>query len=404
MTYPSKVVFLSYAHADQDAAIRIYENLRAVGLDPWLDKLSLKPGEVWKREIDKAVRHSGAFLSLLSPRSIDRGGILAGEMKLALDLRSQRLDDGGILIPVRLEACSVPNELHDLQALDWYLPGGPERLTSALAPLLRRPTTGESFRAFARSPRGVVAAALSFLLLGMGVYRTISGMSTSPYERFLESRPGSPNPPSPETAPQIGVTVWRVTEDNATGTGTCGFLRFSRQPLAQPVHAEDRLRLDIQASRDGYIYVISREIDAAGRAGPSELLFPVTAVNHGDNRIAPGTALMIPPASDVCSTLQLTHAGAAEQVSVIFSDKPLDKLPASDRPYTIGPAVEAELAASAIAGREAGRPGPPDARGIELPDSESRHLDYASSGPDVVFTSTRTAGPVIATFSLKTLK
>jgi hypothetical protein len=404
MTYPSKTVFLSYAHGDQEAVIRIYEDLRAAGLEPWMDKFSLGPGDVWKSEIDKAVRHSGAFLSLISRQSLDRGGILAGEMKLALDLRSQRLDDGGILIPVRLENCDLPNELHDLQALDWYLPGGPEKLTSALAPLLRRPPFGERLRAFAASRWGVVAAAIFCIGVGMGVYRTMSGMSLSTYESFLHSRPGSPSPPPSNTNPQIGVTVWRVTEDNSAGDGACRFLRFSRQPLAQPVHTGDRLRLDIQTSREGHIYVISREIDGAGQAEPAELLFPVSSVNNGNNRIAPGSALMIPPASDVCSTLQLTHAGAAEQVSVVFSDKPLDKLPASDKPYSIDPAVEAAITASAAVSTQAGSSSPPDARGIELPDSESRHLDYASSGPDAVFTSTRTSGPVIATFNLKTLK
>jgi hypothetical protein len=174
--------------------------------------------------------------------------------------------------------------------------------------------------------------------------------------------------------------------------------------MAQPVHTGDRLRLDVQTSREGYIYVISREIDGAGRAEPAELLFPVSSVNSGRNRIAPGSALMIPPASDVCSTLQLTHAGAAEQVSVVFSDKPLDSLPASDKPYSIDPAVEAAITASAAVSTQTGNPSPPDSRGIELPESESRHLDYASSGPDAVFTSTRTSGAAIATFTLKTLK
>jgi len=405
MSYPSsRSVFLSYAHADEESAIRIYRDLQAAGFDPWLDKFRLSPGAPWKPAIDSAVRHSAAFLSLISRNSLDRGGILAGEMKLALDLRSQRLDDGGILIPVRLEQCDLPAELCHLQALDLYSPEGPAKLRAALAPLLRPPSLRDRLREFSGSRWAMVTVALLCVVAGMGVYRVISTASRAPYESFLRSRPGSPGPP-PDTAPQIGVTVWRVSEDNAaSGGGVCGFLRFSRQLLDTPVHARDRLRLDVQASRQGYIYVISREVDGAGRAGPAELLFPVTSVNNGNNRILPGNALMIPPASNECRTLSLDHAGAAERVSVLFSETPLDSLPASSGPYNIDPAVEAALVASAAVCTPTGGPDITQARGIELPDSESRHLDYASSGPDVVFTSGRATGSAIATFTLKTLK
>ena len=66
MSYPSsRSVFLSYAHADEESAIRIYRDLQAAGFDPWLDKFSLSPGAPWKPAIDSAVRHSAAFLSLI---------------------------------------------------------------------------------------------------------------------------------------------------------------------------------------------------------------------------------------------------------------------------------------------------------------------------------------------------
>jgi len=396
---PSKVVFLSYAHADEDAAVTLYQHLRSAGFDPWLDKFSLRPGTEWKNEIDRAVRHCGAFLSLISPASLDRGGVLAGEMKLALDLRAQRLDDGGILIPVRLRYCPLPSELHHLQALDWYEPDGPARLDAALSPLLQRPSMLDRFRAAIGAKWVTAFAVLIVALVAAWLYESGVGGTPAAYRTFIESRVK----PAPLTAaPQIGITLWRVTEDNASGTGTCGFLRFERKPIGDRVTTGDRLRLDVQSSQPGYIYVISQEVGASGKEEPPQLLFPVRSVNDGNNAISPATALMIPPAASVCDTLQLTHAGTEERVSVVFSSTPIAKLALRDTPYPLDPATYADLMSSSAECTEVRSRQRQATRSLELPDVETRNLEYTAAGPDVVFTATQTSKPAIATFSLKT--
>jgi hypothetical protein len=406
MSQRSKVVFLSYAHADEAGAVGIYQHLLKAGFEPWLDKFSLKPGQDWREEIGKAIRHCGAFLSLVSTSSVDRGGVLAGEMKFALDRRAERLDNGGIFIPVLLEKCELPAELRSIQALSWFLPDSPAELTKALESLLAPPTFMERVRDFAGSRWALVSIALVCFAGGIGIYRTVTGISFSEaYETFMLSRPGSPHPPPSTTPPQIGITVWRVSDDNATGAGTCGYLRFSRQPLAQPVHTGDRLRIDIQASRTGYIYILSRELDESGKPGPARLLFPVITPGGANNQITPGNALLIPPASDVCNTLQLTHAGDREQVSVFLSEKPLEDLPAQAEPYSIDPALDAKLTASAVASTSVTGKSSEMTRDVQLGDSGSRDLNYTSVGPDAVFTANGSSmGPVIATFTLKTVK
>jgi hypothetical protein len=242
----------------------------------------------------------------------------------------------------------------------------------------------------------VLAAILTFVYISQ-----FGRPDPESYRRFMESRRA--RPPVTE-APQIGLTLWRVTEDNSGGTGTCGFLRFSRKPLGDPVTTGDRFRLDVQSSQSGYIYVIAREVDALGKAGPPELLFPVRSANDGNNAISPATALLIPPASTVCDTLQLTHAGAEERVSVVFSLTPLEKLAARDKPYTIDPAIDADLIASAAACTEVRSRQTATSRNIELPDMGTRELEYTAAGPDAVFTAVERSKPAIATFSLKTGK
>ncbi|MFH1908392.1 MAG: toll/interleukin-1 receptor domain-containing protein [Chloroflexota bacterium] len=57
-------VFLSYAHADRDAVRALYARLTKDGVDAWLDKEKLLPGQGfdrlnlpdWELEIRKAVQ------------------------------------------------------------------------------------------------------------------------------------------------------------------------------------------------------------------------------------------------------------------------------------------------------------------------------------------------------------
>ena len=49
-------VFLCHAHADRDRVHALYTRLTKDGVDAWLDKAKLLPGQDWELEIRKAVR------------------------------------------------------------------------------------------------------------------------------------------------------------------------------------------------------------------------------------------------------------------------------------------------------------------------------------------------------------
>ncbi|MBK8782858.1 MAG: toll/interleukin-1 receptor domain-containing protein [Anaerolineales bacterium] len=49
-------VFLCHAHADRDPVRGLYTRLTKDGVDAWLDKEKLLPGQDWELEIRKAVR------------------------------------------------------------------------------------------------------------------------------------------------------------------------------------------------------------------------------------------------------------------------------------------------------------------------------------------------------------
>ena len=51
-------VFLCHAHADRDAVRTLYARLTKDGVDAWLDKEKLLPGQAWELEIREAVLNS----------------------------------------------------------------------------------------------------------------------------------------------------------------------------------------------------------------------------------------------------------------------------------------------------------------------------------------------------------
>jgi hypothetical protein len=389
MTRGPARVFISYARPDEAQAREIHAALTRAGFRPWLDKIDLAPGEEWKPAIDKAIRASGAFLSLISRNSVDRGGVLRGEMKLALDLRGERLDDGGLLAPVRLEDCPLPPELQNIQALDWFEPNGADRLVG----ILNRRLKTDGSRSFTAIVRWAAAGVLLCGIVGVIVYRGFSRSDSN----------------NDAAAPlQLTVSRWSTDDKQADAGGACSELRFSAQRLSEPIRLSDRLRFDVRTSKPGYLYVIARELDTDGKRGAAMLLFPVGSF---DNRIAPDKALLIPPASGgVCNTLKITHLGEAEEMQILFSSPRIAGLAARDAPYPIGEELVNRIENSAEPYSATERePAGAHVESVALPDSEARELGYTNSGFNQVFafnsrTRGKDAGRYLARMTLRTLQ
>ena len=64
-------VFISYSREDAKFARRLGKDLKSKGLNIWLDKLYIKPGQNWDREVENALKTSGQFLIILSPSSVE---------------------------------------------------------------------------------------------------------------------------------------------------------------------------------------------------------------------------------------------------------------------------------------------------------------------------------------------
>lgn len=143
---PRSRVFLAYVQEDSQSALRLYHWLRQQGLEPWMDKQKLLPGQNWPRAIEHAIEASDFFVACFSQRAVSKRGQFQAELRYALDCAARLPLEQIYLIPVRLEECQVPLRIsRQFQYLDLFpdWDKGARRLAAAM----RRRSAGQQHRA-----------------------------------------------------------------------------------------------------------------------------------------------------------------------------------------------------------------------------------------------------------------
>src|ERR1700716_1636767 len=102
--------FISYARMDQAVALRFAQDLKAAGVDVWVDQLDIPIGQNWDRSVEAAVRDCKGFVVILSPRSAASENV-ADEVACALEGNKH-------IIPILYEKCTIPMRLARLQFID----------------------------------------------------------------------------------------------------------------------------------------------------------------------------------------------------------------------------------------------------------------------------------------------
>jgi len=114
-------VFVSYAKEDYKVAKKIYDDLKRIGISPWLDTEDLKPGQNWREGIQLAIKESDYFITLLSTNSISKKGFVQKEQKKAFEILNELPSFEIFIIPVRLNDCNPADEkLQDIHWVDLY--------------------------------------------------------------------------------------------------------------------------------------------------------------------------------------------------------------------------------------------------------------------------------------------
>ena len=133
MTQPKRPlkVFLCHAHADREAVRTLYTRLTNDGVDAWLDKEKLLPGQDWELEIKKAVRAADVVVVCLS-KQFNQRGFRQKEVRLALDTAMEMPEGEIFIIPARLEECDNLESLRKWHWVDLFEDDGYEILMRAL--------------------------------------------------------------------------------------------------------------------------------------------------------------------------------------------------------------------------------------------------------------------------------
>jgi len=113
-------VFISYAREDYETAKRLYDDLKDSGISPWMDKVDLVPGQIWKSAVTKAIKQSRFFLALLSPRSVSKRGFFHTELKKALEVFDEFSDEKIFLIPLLIDNCDIPEKLEHIHCTELF--------------------------------------------------------------------------------------------------------------------------------------------------------------------------------------------------------------------------------------------------------------------------------------------
>ncbi|MBC7877315.1 MAG: toll/interleukin-1 receptor domain-containing protein [Anaerolineales bacterium] len=125
-------VFLCHSHVDRDTVRTLYSRLKKYGVDVWLDRENLQPGQDWEREIRKAILRSDVVITCLSRGFNKQEGFRHEELKIALEKAKWLLNEDIFIIPVRLEKCDMPESLCHLHRVDLFEIGGYKKLVRAV--------------------------------------------------------------------------------------------------------------------------------------------------------------------------------------------------------------------------------------------------------------------------------
>lgn len=102
-------VFVSHAGEDKDRFVLAFaKKLRAKGIDAWLDKWEMYPGDSLVDKIfEEGIKNAQAVIVVVSKNSVEKPWVRE-ELNAAV---VKRINQGSLLIPVLIDNCEVPQAL-----------------------------------------------------------------------------------------------------------------------------------------------------------------------------------------------------------------------------------------------------------------------------------------------------
>lgn len=110
----TKEVFVSYSRDDSSFADRLATDLSAKGIEVWMDKKRIKPGDPWDSTVQKALIDCEYFMVVLSPISVSSQNVL-DEITYALNNNKRILP----VLVLDIKDSDIPLRVSRLQWIDF---------------------------------------------------------------------------------------------------------------------------------------------------------------------------------------------------------------------------------------------------------------------------------------------
>jgi hypothetical protein len=122
--------FVSYAREDAQFALKLANDLRAAGVNLWVDQLDIPPGAHWDTAVEEALEACAGMVLILSPDAVASNNVK--------DEVARALESGKRLVPIVIRECKIPFRLGRVQYIDLAAAGEQAGLAQVRAALLRQ--------------------------------------------------------------------------------------------------------------------------------------------------------------------------------------------------------------------------------------------------------------------------
>jgi len=146
-------IFVSYAREDETVVKSIVAFLKAAGFETWFDKDNLLAGQDWRKVIQEEIARARLLLVCMSSHSVDKTGFVQKETRLALEQAELRPSSKVYIIPLKLDDCTVPEDIKRWHVLDLREQKASQKLLEAIGG-----ATGEGARAPLSNHESLAAA------------------------------------------------------------------------------------------------------------------------------------------------------------------------------------------------------------------------------------------------------
>jgi len=112
-------VFLSHSSKDKAFARKLSEELRANGVDVWIDEAELRIGDSLIDKIGSAINEADFIAVILSPNSVNSSWV---QKELSLALTKEFANKNVKVLPILKEPCEIPHFLQGKLYADFTNP------------------------------------------------------------------------------------------------------------------------------------------------------------------------------------------------------------------------------------------------------------------------------------------